>query len=151
MNQAQNINTRENQFIEELKQIVNSARKLAYSAINFAQVEENWLIGQRLVIQEQNGKQRAEYGKHIIQLASQALTAEFGKGFSERNLWKFKQFYLLFNDLQILPTMSAELNSQKTLLQNSNAKLLTLSAESDSQIWQTMFAKSLNSIPKQVK
>ena len=122
MNKLQNTDTREKQFLEELKQIVNSARKLAYSAINFAQVEENWLIGQRLIMQEQNGNQRAEYGKHIIQLASQTLTAEFGKGFSERNLWKFRQFYLLFNDLQILPTLSAEFGSHKTLLEKSEEK-----------------------------
>ena len=107
------MNTQENQFIEELKQIVNSARRLAYSAINFAQVEENWLIGQRIVEQEQNGKQRAEYGKHIIGLASQALTVEFGKGFSERTLRQFRQFYCMFPELPIQRTMFAISDSTK--------------------------------------
>ena len=45
-------------------------------------MERNWRIGQRIVEQEQNGASRAEYGKHVIEVASAALTEEFGKGFS---------------------------------------------------------------------
>jgi predicted nuclease of restriction endonuclease-like (RecB) superfamily len=101
-------NKRENLFLDSLKDIVKSARRFAYNSINLAQLRQNWLIGQKIVIQEQNGNDRAEYGKHIVEIASKELTAEFGKGFSERSLWKFKQFYLTFKDLQILPTMSAE-------------------------------------------
>ena len=101
-------NNRENLFLDSLKDIVKSARRFAYNSINLAQLRQNWLIGQKIVIQEQNGNDRAEYGKHIVEIASKELTAEFGKGFSERSLWKFKQFYLTFKDLQILPTMSAE-------------------------------------------
>lgn len=101
-------NKRENLFLDSLKDIVKSARRFAYNSINLAQLRQNWLIGQKIVIQEQNGNDRAEYGKHIVEIASKELTAEFGKGFSERSLWKFKQFYLTFKDLQILPTVSAE-------------------------------------------
>lgn len=101
-------NKKENLFLDSLKDIVKSARRFAYNSINLAQLRQNWLIGQKIVIQEQNGNDRAEYGKHIVEIASKELTAEFGKGFSERSLWKFKQFYLTFKDLQILPTVSAE-------------------------------------------
>ena len=101
-------NKKENLFLDSLKDIVKSARRFAYNSINLAQLRQNWLIGQKIVIQEQNGNDRAEYGKHIVEIASKELTAEFGKGFSERSLWKFKQFYLTFKDLQILPTLSAE-------------------------------------------
>ena len=97
-------NKDESKFINTLKDIVKSARHFAYSSINLAQLRQNWLIGQSLVIQEQNGNDRAEYGKHVIEIASATLTAEYGKGFSKRNLWKFKQFYLTFKDLQIVPT-----------------------------------------------
>ena len=55
-------------------------------------VERNWRIGQRIVEEEQNGETRAEYGKHIIEVASAALTEEFGKGFSETNIEKFISF-----------------------------------------------------------
>ena len=103
------INSKEEKiFLDSLKDIVNSARRFAYNSINLAQLRQNWLIGQNLVIQEQKGKSRAEYGKHIVEIASKELTKEYGKGFSERNLWKFKQFYLTFKDLHILPTVSAE-------------------------------------------
>jgi hypothetical protein len=106
MDKMDNVN--EKNFLIHLKQIVRNARNKAWSAINFAQIEANWLIGQRIVEQEQNGKGRAEYGKYVIRLASEELTAEFGKGFSETNLRRFRQFYLLFSDLQIQPTVSAE-------------------------------------------
>lgn len=105
------IEKQKNKFIADLKEIVNSSRQFAYSAVNFAQVRQNWLIGQRIVLQEQDGKARAEYGKRIIEIASKTLTAEFGKGFSERSLWKYKQFYLSFSNIQILPTVSAELKA----------------------------------------
>ena len=108
------------QFIGDLKEIVGRARRYAYTSINYAQVSQNWLIGQKLVMQEQSGKARAEYGRRVIEIASKALTAEFGKGFSQRNLWKYKQFYLTFKGLNILPTLSAEC---------SEIKVPTLSAE----------------------
>lgn len=108
-----NIEKQETKFVADLNEIVRSAKQMAYTAVNYAQVRQNWLIGQRIVEQEQNGKERAEYGKRVVELASTSLTAEFGKGYSERNLWKFKQFYLMFNKLPILPTASAELSNQK--------------------------------------
>lgn len=105
---SHNIEISEKLFVEQLKDIVSASRKLAWSAINIAQVKQNWLIGQRLVEQEQHGQTRATYGARVIELASKALTEEFGRGFSPRSLWKFKQFYLEFKDLKILPTSSAE-------------------------------------------
>jgi len=145
MNKTPEINAQENQFVEELKQIVNSARSFAYSAINFAQVEQNWLIGQRIVLQEQNGKKRAEYGKRITELASQALTAEFGKGFSLTNIKNFKAFYLTFSDYQIGQTASDF--SQKQIGQTAPDLSETQSATSTKSIGRTGFAKSLNSLP----
>jgi hypothetical protein len=55
--------------------------------------------------QEQNGASRAEYGKHVIEVASAALTEEFGKGFSETNIMNFKKFYLKFKELTIPQTV----------------------------------------------
>ena len=75
-------------------------------------VERNWRIGQRIVEEEQNGEARAEYGKHIIEVASAALTEEFGKGFSETNLINFKKFFLLFKELENHQTVSEEFRKQ---------------------------------------
>ena len=63
--------------------------------------------------QEQNGASRAEYGKHVIEIASAALTEEFGKGFSETNIMNFKKFYLKFKELTIPQTLSEEFKKQK--------------------------------------
>lgn len=105
-NKIEIIEQADNSFIDEIKQIVRSARKKAYSAINFAQVEANWLVGKRIVEQEQAGKERAEYGKYIILVLAQELTQEFGSGFSVTNIKNFRKFYLLFNDLSIGQTVS---------------------------------------------
>ena len=59
------IHHEEKDFIESLKQIVHSARKMAYASVNYAQVASNWLIGRRIVEQMQGGKEKAEYGTYI--------------------------------------------------------------------------------------
>lgn len=64
-------------------------------------------IGRMIVEEEQNGKQRADYGKQIIKLLSERLTNEFGKGFSQRNLEQIRQFYSVYSKTQ---TLSAEFN-----------------------------------------
>lgn len=94
------IHNEEKDFIESLKQIVHSARKMAYASVNYAQVASNWLIGRRIVEEEQAGEVRAKYGKHVIELASKALTEEFGKGFSETNIRSFASIISNFNTLQ---------------------------------------------------
>jgi predicted nuclease of restriction endonuclease-like (RecB) superfamily len=126
-------------FIATLKQIVASARTRAYAAINFAQVEANWLIGQRLVEQEQHGKARAEYGKHVIQLASKELTKEFGRGFSERNLRQFRMFYQMFPNLPIQQSAIAQFQTApKRLRQNAAQPVKTDLAITDCQILPSM-------------
>jgi predicted nuclease of restriction endonuclease-like (RecB) superfamily len=104
----------EKDFIAVLKDIVSSARSQAYAAVNFAQVKANWLIGRQIVEQEQRGKKRAEYGKHVIRLASAALTEEYGHGFSSANLKNFRRFYLLFRDFQIGQAVPDQLEDSPT-------------------------------------
>ncbi len=55
----------------------------------------NWRIGQRIVEQEQGGSERAEYGKYVIKLASESLTEEYGRGFSESEYQKFLENFTL--------------------------------------------------------
>ena len=74
-----NINADDAQFISDIKAIVYTAKQKAYQAADLFQVAANWLVVRRIVEQEQNGQERAEYGKRIIELASEALTAEFGR------------------------------------------------------------------------
>lgn len=98
-----------NHYIQEIKQILSQARQKAYQAVNSAMVEAYWKIGERIVQEEQNGQSRAEYGKEIIKNLSAELTAEFGKGFTERNLRNFRQFYIEFTDLNIWKSVISKL------------------------------------------
>lgn len=107
-----NEKSEENIFIRDLRTIVSAARDTSYRMANLMQVAQNWLIGRRIVEQEQQGKIRAEYGKHVVELASQVLTKEFGQGFSETQIKSFRKFYLTFSDLQIQQTMPAEFKSR---------------------------------------
>ncbi len=94
----------DNSFINDVKKIVELGRRAAYGAINAVMIETYWRIGRRIVEQEQKGLERAEYGTQLIELLSKELTVAYGKGFGTRNLWLFKQFYLTFNDIEILHT-----------------------------------------------
>ena len=95
-------------FVNDIKHIVNSARECSYRAANLMQVASNWLLGWRIVEQEQHGERRAEYGKRVIEQASRVLTEEFGKGFSETTLRAYRQFYQTFPNLQIQQALPTE-------------------------------------------
>jgi hypothetical protein len=86
-------------YISEIKQILAQARQKAYSAVNNAMLEAYWRVGKRIVEEEQNGQHRAEYGKKVLENLSKELTADFGKGFSLRNIRNFRLFYLSFPEL----------------------------------------------------
>ena len=94
----------------DIKQILHTARGCAYAAVNQAMNEAYWLIGKRIVEEEQQGLSRAEYGKNRLTKLSVDLTHEFGKGFSYANLANFRQFYLKFPDQEILYTLCRELS-----------------------------------------
>ena len=115
LNKYDNINADDAQFISDIKAIVYTAKQKAYQAADIYQVVSNWLVGRRIVEQEQHGQERAQYGKHIVELASEALTAEFGKGYSVVNIKSFRKFYLTFNNLLIGQTPSAQSENDLTI------------------------------------
>lgn len=84
-------------FYNEIRHIVQSAKSKVYTAVNSAMVEAYWLIGKRIVEEEQQGEDRAKYGQALIKKLSSELSTEFGKGFSVANLKNFRQFYLTFS------------------------------------------------------
>ena len=87
--------------MDDVRNIVSAAKEQAFKTANLMVVVSNWLVGRRIVVEEQNGEDRAEYGKHIIAIASRELTRTFGKGYGETTLRNFRKFYLQFSDLQI--------------------------------------------------
>lgn len=111
-------------FITDLRNIVSTARNMSFRAANLMQVACNWLLGWRIVEQEQQGKARADYGKRIIEEASKVLTENFGNGFSETQLRNFRKFYQMFGFLQIQQALPAEFKNEILKIQQ------TLSAKS---------------------
>ena len=91
----------EKTFAEGLCDIVRTNLGTVYSAINYGHVNTNWNIGRRIIEQEQHGKNRAEYGKRVIAIASQVLTKEYGEGYSQTNIRNFRKFYIEFQGLSI--------------------------------------------------
>lgn len=109
------------EFIREIKQIVTQARQKAYTAINSAMVEAYWQMGKRIVEEEQQGKERAHYGKQLIKILSEELTREFGKGFSAGSLYYYRQFYTTFPEIFATPWRILTWSHYKRLMQVTNA------------------------------
>ncbi|MDI9332987.1 MAG: PDDEXK nuclease domain-containing protein [Cytophagales bacterium] len=97
-------------FHSDIKTILERARGKARSAVNAAMVEAYWLIGQRIVEEEQHGDSRAVYGERLLENLSKELSASFGKGFSYANLRNFRQFYLTYPDQAICYTVCSKLS-----------------------------------------
>ncbi|MGA1824793.1 MAG: PDDEXK nuclease domain-containing protein [bacterium] len=126
-------------FYQSIISILSQARSNAYKAINCAMVEAYWHVGRLIVKEEQKGKKRAEYGKHLINELSQRLTRDFGKGFSAQSLWNMRQFYLTF---RILSAVQRELNEDETFpsalrreLTWTHYKLLIRIDNKDARLW----------------
>lgn len=113
-------------FISELKDIVATAKQYSYQSVNIAQVVSNWLIGRRIVEQEKQGVNRADYGKYVVKLASESLTNEFGKGYSLTNVKNFVAFYRYFKGLAISQTASDLLKLGKNPISQTASDLLTI-------------------------
>lgn len=90
-----------NTLINDLHALVDASRDAAYKAVNSAMLDMYWNIGKRIVEEEQKGDQRAEYGKKLLKTLSDDLTANYGKGFSDRSLRYYRKFYLMFPDKEI--------------------------------------------------
>lgn len=112
-------------FSSKIVDLLQSARSRVVQTVNQTVVLTYFEIGRMIVEEEQQGKERAEYGRRIIKELSKVLTLEFGKGFSERNIEQMRQFYLVYSKSQ---TLSADF---KNISQ-------TPSAESENDISETV-------------
>ena len=94
-------------FYSKVANLLNEARKSIVQTVNKTMVYTYFEIGKMIIEEEQNGQERAEYGKKLIKDLSKKLKSEFGKGFSQRNLEQMRKFYLIYSKTQ---TLSAEFN-----------------------------------------
>lgn len=84
------------QTYERIKAILDEARARAYRAINTAMVAAYWEIGRVIIEVEQQGQQRAEYGRRLLVELPKRLSAEFGRGFDRSTLQHMRAFYLAY-------------------------------------------------------
>lgn len=119
----------------EIREVLVTARRTAYKAVNFAMVTAYWNVGRLIVEDEQQGNTRAEYGKAILADLAKRLTDEFGKGFDERELRRIRQFYLVFPKWDALrPELTWTHYRLLIRVQNEQARLWYMN-EAAEQTW----------------
>ncbi len=94
-------------FIEQIKLIISNAQNNVVHSVNTERVLMYWKIGEKIILEEQNGNERADYGAYLIKILSEELTKDYGSGFSYRQLNFCRQFYLAF---PIVNALRSQLN-----------------------------------------
>lgn len=134
-------------FISRAIELLHSARQQMVRNVNFIMVQTYFEIGRMIIEEEQNGKERADYGKSLLKELSKVLTKEFGKGFSITNIQQMRNFYLVYQKQQ---TVSA--NSVKAIQQTVTAnfqlswshylKLMRIDNENERKFYEIEAAKN---------
>ncbi|MDD7178968.1 MAG: PDDEXK nuclease domain-containing protein [Lachnospiraceae bacterium] len=95
-------------FLQSISQILDKARKHAKTAVNLSMVYAYYEIGKMIVEEEQQGENRAAYGKQLLKKLSEYLTEQFGRGYSVGNLKNIRQFYKVYSSDQIGETLFSQ-------------------------------------------
>jgi predicted nuclease of restriction endonuclease-like (RecB) superfamily len=96
-------------LIRDLRALIEEAKTRVARTVNQEMTLLYWRIGQR--IQQDILKfERAEYGKELVENLSKTLNADYGQGFSRRNLFYMIQFFNCFQSFEIVQTLSAQLS-----------------------------------------
>lgn len=82
-----------NSFVQDIKSIIGQSRLQAVRSVEFYRVEMYWKMGERIFNEEQQGKERADYGKYLLRNLAKEIEPEYGSGFSLRQLERCRQFY----------------------------------------------------------
>lgn len=106
-------------FLEDSRQIINDSRNTAVKSVDFCRVKMYWQLGQRIFVEEQHGKDKADYGTYLISTLAKVLEPEFGSGFSKRQLELSRQFFRTYPNANAL---RSQLNwtQYRTLIQISD-------------------------------
>ncbi len=99
---------------QDARLIIERARNNAVRSVDFSRVQMYWQLGKRIFEEEQQGKERADYGTYLIKNLAKQLLPEYGSGFGQRQLERARAFYRLY---PIASTLRSQLNwSQYKLL-----------------------------------
>ncbi|MEL7121763.1 MAG: PDDEXK nuclease domain-containing protein [Bacteroidota bacterium] len=118
-----NENSINSAFYEQIVQLLYDAKRKVVQTVNATMVFVYFEIGKKIVEEEQQGNERAEYGKNLLKELSKVLTEEFGKGFSVTNIQQMRNFYLAYKNQQT-PSVNSE--GQKQLFSLSWSHYLLL-------------------------
>ncbi|WP_343563756.1 PDDEXK nuclease domain-containing protein [Sphingobacterium sp.] len=88
--------TTDQTLVSDIKAIISQSKDNAIRAVDHQRTLMYWHIGKRIFEEEQQGKDRADYGKYLTKYLAKALEPEFGSGFSRRQIELFRQFYRVF-------------------------------------------------------
>ena len=113
-------------ILGDIANVLDAARRSAARSVNCIMTAAYWLIGRRIVEFEQKGQLRAEYGEELIGRLAADLAARYGRGFSVRNVWQMKAFYLAW---PIPQTSSAESEGREIMQTVSAESSLSIVAE----------------------
>ncbi|AZA87347.1 DUF1016 domain-containing protein [Chryseobacterium shandongense] len=111
------------QLLQNISSLLDNARKKVAVAVNQTIVLTYYEIGRMIVEDEQNGENRAEYGKAVLKDLSLHLTEKFGKGFSVENLDRMRFFYKTYSE-QISSTL---LTNSSNIIQQTTSVNFNLS------------------------
>lgn len=125
-------------IFQQVAELLQNARQQVLRTVNSTMTITYFEIGRIIVEEEQNGKDRAEYGKQLLKGLSQQLTKEFGKGFSIRNLEQIRQFYITFSKSETLSRILEIQKSQSLTAEFKSEKTQSVTAEFKSLDYQTL-------------
>lgn len=111
------------ELVERIEQLIIEAKKRTISAVNTAMVYTYYEIGRMIVDDEQQGEERAKYGKAVLKELSIRLTNKFGKGFSVENLDRMRYFYKTYSKTNSSTVLT---NSYFTLSWSHYLKLMRI-------------------------
>jgi len=103
-------------LFHQVAELLQNARQQVLRTVNSTMTYTYFEIGRMIVEEEQNGKERAEYGKQILKGLSELLTKEFGKGFSLSNLKKIRKFCLIHSKSERLLRILQIQNPQSVIV-----------------------------------
>ncbi len=96
-------------LVQELRALIEATRGRVAQAVNSELVALYWQVGKRL-LDEVVGDERAAYGEQVVSAVAKSLSAEFGRGFSKRNLYNMLRFAEVFPDPEIVHALRAQLS-----------------------------------------
>jgi predicted nuclease of restriction endonuclease-like (RecB) superfamily len=122
-------------IIPDIKAIINSSRENAIRAVDNERTLMYWTIGKRIFEEEQQGKDRADYGTYLIRILAEQLQPEYGTGFSVRQLERYRQFYRTFPIASALRTQLSWTQYKLLLAIDNSEKREFYIAESVKNNW----------------